>query len=46
MGSEGEKLHHDKMKSGDLRRLQYKGAKVEREGSRVEQNEVLPMIIN
>lgn len=46
VGSEREKLHHDKMKSGDLRRLQRKGAKVERNGSRVEQNEVVPMIIN
>lgn len=32
--------------SGDLRRLQHKGAKVERNGSRVEQEEVVPMIIN
>lgn len=42
--SEGKKLHHDKLKSGDLRCLQHK-AKVERNGSRVEQKEV-PMIIN
>lgn len=45
-GSERKKLHHDKIESGVLRRLQHKGAKVESDGTQVEQKEVVPMIIN